>query len=839
MTTVFKNKSIYLLLAVIFTAANSQNIQRLDVNGNPIISDNSHKSEYVAGELLIKFKNGELDSLQLESDVLIFEGTQLTKRAAVKNKLVDKLKIKNALRGTDQFELRRTISHLRPHHKNSLTRSGKSIPIPDLYNLMVMKVSETADIPKLCEELSALEGVEYAEPNYLIKLDDTPANDTHYASKQLSLEQSNDIDIDVARAWDFSVGSPSVKVGVIDNGIDYHNVDLGNGSFGIPGAKVRGGWDYINNDADPDYTEDTSYSHGTEVAGIIGSLRNNSQGVAGIAGGDGNGNIGVQLYAFKVGPVACTNGSLSCLNTAKIIDAIVEASVSSPGFGYGCHILNNSYGSTNYNASMHSAVAVAALNNVVFVAAKGNDGSTSPHYPSDYDNPWVIAVGATGIYDTRVGQIVTEDGYSSNYGGGIDVAAPGVRSLVYTTTVNEAAFPYAQFNGTSAATPHVAGLASLIKSSSIISLHAEDVQGIIRASADKVRPDIYTYDANGWNTNVGYGRINAGRALEIVNGYNGWALTQDFTFSGSSVGNTDPYTAVLPLINGILQTYIVKRYDVRKTISLPVHQQTYVWGRGANESNNGWSASNPNFLVGFCDVASSTPLSAQLRSYVYQIWYEDGTYVGWFPCQPSEVSFSYTILGRPPVVNINSSGYVNLTWDAFPSSALQFYEIWRNVNNWGWSLIATTTNPSYVDNQFQITRPRFATDGAQYRIRTKATNNAYSSYSNIVSTQGISYFQQKISLPLQELPKEFSLLQNYPNPFNPTTTIRYAVKEANFVSLTLYNMLGQEVAQLVNENKNPGYYSVDLNASNLSSGVYLYKLVSGNNVALKKMILTK
>ena len=115
MTTIFKKKNILLLLTVIFTVANSQNIQRLDVNGNPIISDNSHKSEYASGELLIKFKNGELDSLQLESDALIFEGTQLTKRAAVKNKLLEKLKTKNALRGTDQFELNHFLQ--RSHHR--------------------------------------------------------------------------------------------------------------------------------------------------------------------------------------------------------------------------------------------------------------------------------------------------------------------------------------------------------------------------------------------------------------------------------------------------------------------------------------------------------------------------------------------------------------------------------------------------------------------------------------------------------------------------------------------------------------------------------------------------
>ena len=825
-----KIKQQLILILVIIVSSYGQKYQRLDINGNPIITDSNLKQEYKKGELMIRFRSGELDSISLESDSISFEGTQLTKRNSVKTKILEKLRNLNAFRNADKYELRRAVKRLRPHHKHSLSRSGKSVPIPDLYNLMVMKVSDNTDIPKLCEELSLLEGVAYAEPNYLIKLDDTPATDPDYATQQKSLEQSNDIDIDVARAWDFSTGSPSIKVGIIDNGVDYHNIDLGDGAFGYSGAKVRSGWDYINNDGDPDYTDDPNYSHGTEVAGIIGAFRNNSEGVAGIAGGN-PGNIGVQLYAFKVGP---TVDDPRGIDIEKAVDAIIEASVLSGGYGYGCDILNSSWGLFTYDYSLHGAVSVAAENNVVFVSAKGNSGSTSSYYPADFDNPWVIAVGATGVQDSRV---VNEDGYISNYGGGIDVGAPGVASMVYTTTAIEGIHPYRHFNGTSASTPHVAGLASLILSSSLTSLHSEDVQGIIRASADKVRPDLYTYDWKGWNTNVGYGRINSGRALEIVNGYNGWAFTRDFVYSGTSVGESNPYYVIM---GRNYDQFIAIRHDVRKTINLPVYQQTYVWGRGANESN-GWSASNPNYMVGFCGVASTTPLTAELQSYVYELWsYPDAeTYYGWYPCEPNEVSFSYTILGKPHTININSSGNVNLTWDAFPTSALQYYEVWRNINIWGWNCIATTTNTSFVDNEFEITAPRWATDQVQYRMRTKATNNAYSPYSNIVSSQGVSYYQQKISKPVVELPQEFSLAQNFPNPFNPTTEIAYNIKEPVFVTLKVFNSLGQEVVDLVNETQQPGFYSLKLNASKLPSGIYYYVIQAGNFNSVKKMILMK
>ncbi|MDX2127546.1 MAG: T9SS type A sorting domain-containing protein [Chloroherpetonaceae bacterium] len=88
-------------------------------------------------------------------------------------------------------------------------------------------------------------------------------------------------------------------------------------------------------------------------------------------------------------------------------------------------------------------------------------------------------------------------------------------------------------------------------------------------------------------------------------------------------------------------------------------------------------------------------------------------------------------------------------------------------------------------------------------------------------------------------PRQFELAQNYPNPFNPTTTIRYQLPEASAVRLTIYDVLGREVATLVNGRQNAGTYRVPFNASGLSSGVYFYKLTAGNFTGSKKMILVK
>jgi plastocyanin len=86
---------------------------------------------------------------------------------------------------------------------------------------------------------------------------------------------------------------------------------------------------------------------------------------------------------------------------------------------------------------------------------------------------------------------------------------------------------------------------------------------------------------------------------------------------------------------------------------------------------------------------------------------------------------------------------------------------------------------------------------------------------------------------------KFKLLQNFPNPFNPTTKIEYQILERSFVSLKVYNILGYEVASLVNEEKPTGVYNVNFDASGLSSGMYLYRLQAGSFVETKKMSLIK
>ena len=125
--------------------------------------------------------------------------------------------------------------------------------------------------------------------------------------------------------------------------------------------------------------------------------------------------------------------------------------------------------------------------------------------------------------------------------------------------------------------------------------------------------------------------------------------------------------------------------------------------------------------------------------------------------------------------------------------------------------------------------------GKNYWWRVKSGNSV--GWSNYSETR--MFTSLITSIQNENLPIEFSLSQNYPNPFNPKTKIKYTIKEKVNVNLSIYDILGRETLQLVNKKQNPGKYEVQINAANLPSGLYFYKLSAGDFSSIKKMILIK
>jgi photosystem II stability/assembly factor-like uncharacterized protein len=168
------------------------------------------------------------------------------------------------------------------------------------------------------------------------------------------------------------------------------------------------------------------------------------------------------------------------------------------------------------------------------------------------------------------------------------------------------------------------------------------------------------------------------------------------------------------------------------------------------------------------------------------------------------------------------------SWDETQYSAFEFQVSTDSLfNN---SEIITTL----IDNFFYCFNLKEYTT-YYWRVRSKYING-YSLWSSTFkfATSFINGIVEN-----KELPSKFNLVQNYPNPFNPTTTINYSIPKSGNVKLTIYNAIGCKVATIVNEYKPAGNYSIQFNSNNLASGIYLYRLESGNYSATKKFILLK
>jgi len=123
-------------------------------------------------------------------------------------------------------------------------------------------------------------------------------------------------------------------------------------------------------------------------------------------------------------------------------------------------------------------------------------------------------------------------------------------------------------------------------------------------------------------------------------------------------------------------------------------------------------------------------------------------------------------------------------------------------------------------------------------VDEKTSNGTYYYRLKQIDFDGSVHYSQVVSTDVST-PTQFELKQNYPNPFNPSTKINYFLDKSGFVKLSVYNLLGEIVSTLINQNQEAGFYNVEFDASNIQSGIYFYKLESGNQVQTKQMMLIK
>jgi len=180
-----------------------------------------------------------------------------------------------------------------------------------------------------------------------------------------------------------------------------------------------------------------------------------------------------------------------------------------------------------------------------------------------------------------------------------------------------------------------------------------------------------------------------------------------------------------------------------------------------------------------------------------------------------------------------------LVWGPYPEQVdIAGYNIYRKVGSGGYSLIHTNSDVEfeYTDEDYYIIIPGSVT--LYYYVKAIYTTEQLSPSTNIVTTRSAQIQKESIDEKLSK-PEEFKLSQNYPNPFNPSTKIRYSVPEMGFVTLKVYDVVGSEVATLVNEEKPAGSYEIDFDSSDLTSGIYFYRLQANDFTQIRKMILLK
>lgn len=379
---------------------------------------------------------------------------------------------------------------------------GKTFTIqPNKFNrnLYLVKLElETSELFELVNRLQNDSRVEFAEPNF-IRIIKPHTNDPFFSSQwsinnQGYLGGTVDADMDANNAWNYATGT-GIKVAIIDTGVDLNHPDL-QGNL-LSGYDATGGSSNGNQ---------TGNAHGTSCAGIVAAKADNNLGIAGVA------------YNSKIIPIRIFSGQSTTDNW--IANGINWA------WQNGADVLSNSYGGGSYSSTIENAINNAVNDgrngkgSVVLFSSGNENGSVS--FPSTVGN--AISVGASSMCDERKTPTSCdgESWWGSNFGSSLDIVAPGVK--IYTTDISGSAGYNSgnyksDFNGTSSACPNAAGVVALILSADP-SLTQQEAREILERNTDKVNGYNYSNNSNQpngtWNNEVGYGRINALKAVEDV-----------------------------------------------------------------------------------------------------------------------------------------------------------------------------------------------------------------------------------------------------------------------------------------------------------------------------------
>jgi serine protease len=350
----------------------------------------------------------------------------------------------------------------------------------DLQHTFELELAHDKDVNAVLNELKTSNILDYVERVPLFRTHATP-NDPSYSS-QWELAK-----ISASAAWNYSTGSSSITVAIVDEGVELTHPDLAANIWVNPG-EIAGnsidddnngyvddvnGFDVANNDNNPNPTT-SAFTHGTMVAGMASARSNNGLGIASIG------------YSVKI---IAIQGSVNAGIMSYGYDGIIYAVAAK------AKVINCSWGGTVSSVTGQNVIDYAYNSGCIIVASAGNAGNSTPEYPAAYNH--VIAVSSTGSGDAKSSW--------SSYGSYVDLSAPG--EGVYTTMVGGG---YGYTNGTSFSSPMVAGLCGLMLSLNP-TLTEADVENCLKTNTDNIDTQNPSYIGQ-----LGSGRINADKAMQCV-----------------------------------------------------------------------------------------------------------------------------------------------------------------------------------------------------------------------------------------------------------------------------------------------------------------------------------
>jgi hypothetical protein len=710
--------------------------------------------------------------------------------------------------------------------------------MPDIWNLLLLTITSHS-LDSAIKNLEKDTLVRYAELShfYFPQTGGNPPNDPDN-SKQASLHilttsyQYRNANINVQNAWNLENGKPYINVGVIDYGIDFKRKEFSDTMDSANQKILIGklsqtkiiGVDYFSLSNNIEGITLWAGYHGTAAGGIIGAVRDNKFGIAGIAGGDAYVNqtwpnpnylnlkkatSGVSLYSFRIFANRLQNHNTyhqtdTVTTEQSIMTAVYDAVIStnSNSFltqkpGYGMHVVSNSWGNPDGTSiTMIEAINFAYRNKVTMVFARGNDGDDGLLDPAAYKHDdWIISVGACdtdgnfkhtqGLFDGHIyssnvtdfnehdDSLLIPTGYPTSYGRKMDFIAPGAKSLV--RTVRDSFDKDTSFFNSSCAAPHVAGIVALMMSHynhehpNSDNLAPEDVQNILKRSAKDVTIAPCT---TGYDKYSGFGIPDAYKAIQQID-------TPFYKIIHQSVDNADTSfkftllssadTVYLPDyymgLTGVHNAgkYIVDLYKVEKEVSYSAPSNYDIideWARGSSST-----------LISRADSNIIVKDSLTARKYLMK-------------------DFTYARISKRSAGKFTLQGFI--------------YRLRKDSSG----------NP--------ISRPDWI------------PSDTMPNYHTIFSYSLLA--KQRHTTAIEPEKKKKLEANTYPNPTSNEIYLSYHVPELSLVSLNLVDINGRILDDIVNKKQTGGDYIVQYPAEKLAPGVYFFKLTVKDQIVSQKFI---